>query len=510
MTSTDSPARRLADETCRRFLETCGWPLRFRPTDETSGKGEAPDQLWRRDLSDGRNRVGELVLDLPEDERLDAEFLQMTKAAELIAGLLEEALAAHAAAETSRGEVETLARIGSSVPRQADLSSALNQLLRAVTQLTSFRNVAFYLLDPGGERLTLRLKHEARAGELPLGDRPIEPEAPDRAALSGRAVMLRRSVQPVAAKWLPGGMSTAVCLPVFSEQSPIGTLWAFDRRDRQPEGREQHVLESIASQLASVLERAVLVRESESEKRLRRHLQAALETQPGRVLSEPGPRCGFESAGMCRSALEIGGDLVELIPLDERRTVVAIGDATGDGVPAAMVMANVRGAVRALASATLGRSDATDRVVAGVNRALCGITPPHLFMSLLLGVYDGKARRFAYTNAGHPLPLHVRGGSVGELASHGMLLGVLEDAAYERSTLDLTPGDLLVFFTDGVSEAMGRDRRMFRSDGIAGAIRSAAGRSPREIVEAVWSQLSSHVRGAGEGDDRSLLVLRAK
>jgi sigma-B regulation protein RsbU (phosphoserine phosphatase) len=510
MTSTDSPARRLANETCRRFLETCGWPLRFRPIDEPTEDGNGTERLWRRDLSDGRSRVGELILDLPEDERLDAEFLQMTKAAELIAGLLEEALAAHAAAEASRGEVETLARIGSSVPRQADLSSALNQLLRAVTQLTSFRAVAFFLLDPGGERLTLRLKHEAHSADVPCRDRVIEPDAPDLAALAGRTVILRRSVQPVAAGWLPGGMSTAVCLPVFSEQSPIGTLWAFDRRDRQPETRELHVLESIASQLASVLERAVLVRESESEKRLRRHLQAALETQPGRVLSEPGPDCGFESAGVCRSALDIGGDLVELVPLDKRRTLVAIGDATGDGVPAAMVMANVRGALRALALATLARSAATDQVVAGVNRALCGITPPHLFMSLLLGVYDGKERRFVYTNAGHPSPLHVRGASVTELASHGMLLGVLEDTTYERSALALAPGDLLVLFTDGVSEAMGRDQRMFRSDGVAGAVRSAAGHSPREIVEAVWSRLASHVRGAGGGDDRSLLVLRVK
>jgi len=510
MTSTDSQARRLADETCRRFLETCGWPLRFRTAGEPDPKEDHLERLWRRELSDGRSRVGELILDLPDDERLDSEFLQMTKAAELIAGLLEEAFAAHAAAETSRGEVEALARIGSSVPRQADLSSALNQLLRAVTQLTGFRATAFFLLDAGGERLTLRLKHEVHNADVPSRDRVVGPDSPDFMVLAGRTIVLRRSVQPIAAAWLPPNMATAVCLPVFSEHSPIGTVWAFDRRDRQPERRELHVLESIASQLATALERAVLVRESESEKRLRRHLQAAVETQSGRDLAPPSPDCGFDSAGVCRSAMEIGGDLVELVPLDPRRTLIAIGDATGDGVPAAMVMANVRGALRAVAPPALRRSATTDQVVADVNRALCGITPPHLFMSLLLGIFDGRTRKLVYTNAGHPSPLHIRGNSVSGLASHGMLLGVVEDAEYERSTLSLAADDLLILFTDGVSEAMGRDQRMFRSDGIAGAIRAASGRTPREIVDAVWSRLSAHVRGSGDGDDRSLLVLRAR
>lgn len=507
MTSTESAARGLADETCRRFLETCGWPLRFRPA------GEAPvdpvEQLWRREISDGRGCVGELLLELPEDERLDAEFLQMTKAAELVAGLLERTLTAETAAETSRREVETLARMGSTLPRQADLSSALNQLLRAVTQLTGFRAAAFFLLDPGGDRLTLRLKHEVHPADVPLRVRQPAPDSPDVAALKGRTVLLRRSVQPIAAAWLPGNMATAACMPVLSGDAPIGTLWTFDRRDRQPEKRELDVLESIASQLAGVLERAVLVRESESEKKLRRHLRAALETQPGRELSEPGPECGFESAGVCRSALEIGGDLVELIPLDARRTLVAIGDATGDGVPAAMIMANVRGAIRALSGSAELRRLATDRVVGAINRTLCDITPPHLFMSLLLGVYDARSRGFTYTNAGHPAPLHVRGDEVASLESHGMLVGILEGADYARSSLSLAAGDLLVFFTDGVTEAIGRDQRMFRSNGVADAIRASHDRSAAGVVETIWSRLAAHQRGS-DPDDCSLLVMRVR
>jgi phosphoserine phosphatase RsbU/P len=510
MTASESPTRLLVEETCRRFLETCGWPLRFRTESTSESSSGLPERLWTRSLSDGRGTLGELVLDLFEDERLDAEFLQMTKAAELVASLLEEALKAHAAAEVSRGEVETLARIGSSVPRQSDLPSALNQLLRAVTQLTGFRCSAFFLLDPSGQHLTLRLKHEVYSTEIPAPRRLLGEDVPDLVALGGVPFLVRRSVHVAAAEWLPRNMATAACVAVRSAHSPVGTLWAFDRRDRQLEKRELDVLESIAAQLSVLLERAVLIRESESEKKLRRHLRAAVETQPERDLREPGPDCGFEAAGVCRSALDIGGDLIELVPLGRHRTLIAIGDASGDGVPAAMVMAIVRGAVRALAAATDGNAVETDRLMRDVNRALCGVTPSHQFMSLLVGVLDARNGSFVYTNAGHPTPLHVQGEVFGELESHGMLLGVLDEATYERSKLMLRHGDLLVLFTDGVSEAMGRDQRMFRSSGIAGAVRSALGGSAREVADAIWSRLVSHQTGGGAADDRSLLVVKMR
>ena len=504
--TTPNATAQLIAETCRRFLETCGWPLRFLPRDGTAPT--ATDQLWRRELGGGS--IGELVLDLPDDEALDAEFLQMTKAAELVAGLLDEALAARRAAETSRGEVETLARIGSTVPRLPDLPSALSQLLRAVTQLTGFRSTAFFLLDPGADRLALRLRYEANPTAIPALRRDLVQAPHDLAALAGRTVVLRRSETPSAVAWLAPNMATAACVPVQSEHAPLGTLWVFDRRDRQPEPRELHVLGSIAAQLATLLERAVLVRESASEKSLRRGLRAAGDAQPGQILTEPNQTCGFTSAGVCRSALEIGGDLVTLFPLSETQTLIAIGDASGCGIPAAMVMANVRGAVRLAAHCATFDPNRPDLAVAKVNRALCGITPDHQFMSLLLGVFDSATRTYTYTNAGHPTPLHVRNGAISELQSHGMLLGIVDEADYECSTLQLAAGDMLVLFTDGVSEAMSRNHCMFRCDRIVDAVRSVIDAAPATVVETIWSRLMSHQAGSSESDDRSLLVLRVQ
>jgi sigma-B regulation protein RsbU (phosphoserine phosphatase) len=292
----------------------------------------------------------------------------------------------------------------------------------------------------------------------------------------------------------------------------MGTLWAYDRRGRMPGDRELHVLQSIAAQVAAVLERAVLLRESASQLRLQRELEVCSEsTRGGDVASLIGEEAGFEAAGACTSRYEIGGDLCELVPLEPGRTVVAVGDASGDSIPAALVMSSVRGALRTLSQVDgIEPGDRTDRIVQRLSRSLYDLTPAHQFMSLFYGLYDRPTRTLTYTNAGHPTPLLLHDGQISTLNSHGMLLGVLPDATYERSSLVLAPGDVLVLYSDGVSEAMSRRRQMFRSDGIVGALRGQAVRSARELFERIWNGLAEHVAGHDGGDDRTLLVLKVR
>ena len=125
-----------------------------------------------------------------------------------------------------------------------------------------------------------------------------------------------------------------------------------------------------------------------------------------------------ETAGWCRSHQEVGGDLCEIIPLDERRTLVAVGDAAGDSIPASLVMSAVRGSLRTMVSGPIDDVLATDVLMRRINLALFAITPAHQFMSLVAGVIDSREGTFTYTNAGHPTPLIVHGGRPVETAVH--------------------------------------------------------------------------------------------
>jgi sigma-B regulation protein RsbU (phosphoserine phosphatase) len=500
-------------ETCRQFSDALGWDLRFLPVD--AGRGENieaqlrrdPSSCWFSEITNGLERIGFLQLLLPDDARQDRSFAAVGDLAEAFAHLISRSATEARLAESRTDDVATLVDIGRSVPTEQNLVGALQRLLDGTIQLTAFRSSAFYLLDPSTERLKLRAHSHRDAPLVPAAVRNLSENPPDLQALSrGRAVFGGETIHQVDS-WLPPGTLTAVCLAVGSETGPIGSLWVYDRRRREPSDREIHVLESIAVQVATLLERVVLLRESAAQHRLQRDLQLASQAQASPLTPALPPGSGIEAAVRSTSHVEIGGDLCELIPVSEGRTALAIGDASGHGISASIVMSAVRGAVHALAL-DLRHPLSPEDVLVRVNHALHSITPAHQFMSLMYGVIDVRQMLFTYSNAGHPSPVLMRLGGPVQLDSHGMLLGVLPDTTYGLSHLAISPGDTLIAFTDGVSEAMNGKRKMFRSDGIVEALRSHHGQSPQPVLEAIWSQLETHLDGDRGHDDRSLVVVR--
>jgi phosphoserine phosphatase RsbU/P len=500
-------------DTCRQFSDAVGWELRF--IHVGAGRGEEieaqlrrdPASCWFSEITDGQDRIGFLQLVLPDDVRQDHAFNAVGDLAEAFAQLISRSATAARLADSRTDDVATLADLGRSVPNERNLVDALQRLLEGTTQLTSFRSSAFFLLDPSTERLKLRAHSHRDAPLVPAAMRSLSENPPDLQALSrGRAVFGGDAINQVAA-WLPPGTLTAVCLAVGSESGPIGTFWVYDRRRREPSDREMHVLESIAVQMATLLERVVLLRESATQHRLQRDLQLASQAQAWQVTAALPAGAGIEAAVRSSSRFEIGGDLCELIPVTEGRTVLSIGDASGHGISASIVMSAVRGAVHALAL-DLRQPLSPDEVLVRVNHALHSITPAHQFMSLLYGVIDVRQMVFTYSNAGHPSPVLMRLGGPVQLDSHGMLLGVLADTTYGSSQLAISPGDTLIAFTDGVSEAMNGKRKMFRSDGIIEVLRSHHDQPPQAVLAAIWSQLESHLDGGSGHDDRSLIVVR--
>ncbi|MEX0718906.1 MAG: GAF domain-containing SpoIIE family protein phosphatase [Planctomycetaceae bacterium] len=501
---------------CRRFSDATGWLLEFVPCatgeapSDPDREGEAEDYgaLWSAEIDDGERVLGRMRIVAPDEFDPEWSFTSIGALAEVLARMVRRCATMQHALETRAREVSTLVDIGRSLSRDDDPRQALGQLLRAACQLTRFRAAAFFLLDPLVQRLQLRGVHPGPFDSPASTDRPLRQHPPDLRALTGGRMTLDRREDDRSADWLPPGMALGVCLPVQSDGGPIGTLWVYDRRRREPEDRELHVLDSIAAQIAAVLERSVLLRESAVQHRLKQDLLVASEFQSRDVVPELPAEWNVELAGLCTSRWEIGGDLCEIIPLAGDRLLIAVGDASGDSIPAALVMSAVRGALRSLADDEDGRVESPAAIAARLNRALCRITPAHQFMSLVCGVLDVRERSFAYTNAGHPTPLHARGGAIVPLESHGMLLGILPDAAYAASRSALSPGDLLVFYSDGVTEAMSRRQQMFRSEGIAGVLRSRRGDSARAVHDAICAELSEHMLGSDDADDRTLLVVR--
>ncbi len=502
-------------QVCDRFTTATGWPIKFMPvapeelSDFASLNRDAPERCWSADIDDGKNKTGILYIDLPENPEDDRSFLAICEIAEIIASLLKKTATAKRLLDSRTQDVSTLADMGRSVSSEADIMAALKRLLQASIDLTDFRGAAFFLLNTEANELNLRVTEKIATEQIPVPVRQLSGAAvPDNHAFENGRSCLQRGPNPKHELWLPQGSSTAICVPVHSENGPLGTLWVYDRRLRSPEDREYHVLESIAAQLAGLLERIVLLKESEQTHRIQRDLDVASESQPSGVFTSLPTESGFEAAGVCTSAYELGGDLCELMKLDEHRSIIVVGDASGDSVPAAMIMSAARGAIRTLIDEEETGLLRTDQIVERLNRMLCKTTPDHQFMSMLFGILDSKKSCFTYTNAGHPTPILLQDDQMVTLESHGMLLGVMDDSNYSSSEIQLYPSDTLVFFSDGISEAMNRRRVMFRSDGIFGAISNYVERTAQEILNEIWKNLETHTDGSDHIDDRTLLVIK--
>lgn len=231
-------------------------------------------------------------------------------------------------------------------------------------------------------------------------------------------------------------------------------------------------------------------------------LREAREIQRGLLPPALPALPGWQMAAACEEAASVGGDLFDVVPLDGTRLALAIGDVAGKGIPAALLAANLQAAVRA---ALAERSDPAE-VCSLVNRSLCAVMPNDRFITFFFGVLETSSGLFRYCNAGHNPPLIIGDAATGaRLGGGGLVLGVERETRYETSVTTLAPGDALLLYTDGITEACndaGEEFGESRLAEIVGATREQGATAVRDaILEAV------RTFAVERSDDRTLLVL---
>ncbi len=214
---------------------------------------------------------------------------------------------------------------------------------------------------------------------------------------------------------------------------------------------------------------------------------------------------GFEIAAVSVPAKEVGGDFYDIIDLGPGRTGLVIADVAGKGVPAALFMV--------LSRTTLRASTRTPGTVAGeladANRMIAADAEMGMFVTLVFGILEPSGS-FCYANGGHNPPFHYSAatGEISRLCPGGMALGVLEDAVYKEGQIHLSSGDLLVLYTDGVTEAENLDHVQFGEENLENTIREYHDRSASDLIAIVQEKLRVFTFGAQQFDDITLLVIK--
>lgn len=248
-------------------------------------------------------------------------------------------------------------------------------------------------------------------------------------------------------------------------------------------------------------------RETAQRERLNRELEIAREVQehlfPQLLPSVPG----LEYCGQCRPAREVGGDYYDFLALRDGQLGFAIGDVSGKGVGAALMMASVEASLRALASVVEDPAALMDRI----NSLVCQASAANRYVTLFYAQYDPASHRLSYVNAGHnpPMVLRNRGGSfqVSRLETGGPVIGLLP-YCYQQEVFSLEVGDLVVLFTDGVSESMNARFEEWGETRLIEFLKTTHGLPAAEALRRIVIAAEAFAAGASQHDDMTLVVLR--
>jgi serine phosphatase RsbU (regulator of sigma subunit) len=237
----------------------------------------------------------------------------------------------------------------------------------------------------------------------------------------------------------------------------------------------------------------------EQELRVARRIQQAL-------LPKELPRLdGYELTAYYQPAHEVGGDFYDFLELEDGRLGLIVGDATGHGVPAALVMANTQSVLRA--GAQRG-GYAPGQALAEANEVLFTYIPPNMFVTCFYGVLDPESGRLVYANAGHDLPYLRRGGDADELRARGMPLGLMPGMSYEEKEVVLEKAESVLFYSDGLVEAHDPKGEMFGFPKLR-ALVAERGEDHRSLVDLLMEELYSFTgEGWEQEDDITLVTLR--
>lgn len=294
-------------------------------------------------------------------------------------------------------------------------------------------------------------------------------------------------------------------VPLVAQDRLIGVIDVRNLRPKAWTQTDMHFLSITAGHIAGIIEKDKFRMEIGRELEAARYIQAKLLPDP---LPEIG---GYDLATLIVPSSQVGGDYYDLIVLDKQRLGIVIADVSGKGIGAAILMASTQGMVNAYARRDMG----TAEVLFNVNNALYKSTELEKFVTMFYGILDTKTNVLKYTNAGHNHPFIYKTGSKEPqpLDTGGMVLGMIEDTRYDEGSIDLADGDILVLYSDGVTEARNKEGQMFDIHRLHDVVyryieENSDKLSAQELLKKIYSAVCDFSISELLADDLTIMVLR--
>jgi sigma-B regulation protein RsbU (phosphoserine phosphatase) len=397
-----------------------------------------------------------------------------------------------------------IARELTSILNLDELFGRIAELLR---RLIDYQMFSILLLDSAGEKLQHRFSLRFNENVLMKRDIPLGQGLVGHAAQSRQPILVADVNKDP--RYIEGNPETRseLAVPLIYKDKVIGVLDLEHTRRGFFTDDHRRTMMTLAAQVAIAIENARLYEEiARQERRLERDLALARELQM-RLLPQTLPKVEhLELAAKFTPARAIGGDLYDFIPYSLSRLGIVIGDVSGKGAPAAIYAALVSGILRSHAPIEPGPAE----MLAAVNMSLAERRIEAQFVSLIYAVWDDETRTLVVANSGLPRPVLVSDGKNSVIEATGLPLGLFDDASYDEFRFTMKPGDMFVFFSDGMLDARNRKGELFGRGRVEKIIASCAGRSADCVVDSLFKAVAEHSAGVETFDDQTVVAIKVK
>jgi sigma-B regulation protein RsbU (phosphoserine phosphatase) len=301
-------------------------------------------------------------------------------------------------------------------------------------------------------------------------------------------------------------MNETIGVTSILKHDTIGVLYVDSRHTRTFSKSSLTLLESLAFEASKSLESVRLMQEEQGKKRLEHEFATAREVQVALLPTSFVQPAHFEVAAHSVPCRYVGGDFYDLLTLEDGRAALLLGDVSGKGISAALLASMAQGIIQALFDSQLSLS----ALLTSLNRVLVRKSDANRFITLFCALIDPDGT-FSFANAGHNPAILVRANGKTELLSTGsMLLGAFEDVKYQTQQTKLGPGDVVVIFSDGVTEAVNAANQVFGDMRLEQLVKDSVGLSAKEIKDRIEQEVLAFTRGLPQGDDITLIALKMR
>ena len=300
-------------------------------------------------------------------------------------------------------------------------------------------------------------------------------------------------------------INNLLCVPMFVKSKMIGLITLFNKIKGTFSEDDKRLLSICASQSAQVLENARLYEQESILEKLREEMNLAAQIQMNLLPKSEIKINGLSIVGKTMPAKIVGGDFYDVITLSDGDVAFWLGDISGKGMPAALLMANIQGVLR---SRTIIDKNIID-CMSNVNVSMCENSEADKFATIFYGRLNSESYKFSFISAGHNNLIHLRKDGESQIYfSEDIPVGIYPEYVYNEKTIELSRGDSLVVYSDGIIEAENTNEEQFGEERLVGILKENIQLHPQEIIEKVFSGVNDYTQNLPLPDDQTVLFIK--